>query len=411
MFVIFLSPAYAEEIAWDNDKQKEDYFGVSIPEDEFISFFDSNGIFTVVGNVKNSENFSILPTVLINIQDSDEKISKSFEHVTIPPGKELPFKIKLPEIKSESPILEKPGLSYIPVEHTSSKIQVIYDETLVQHKDGHLTGKIINHGEVPVYNVKVFAIIHGFDHVLDMGQNIDIIEKLEPGETMDFVMYPDPSIESEISYYSCFAVTDSFVRPVYTERNGEKFYFRYDSGSWYTAPQFNEKGTELIMRTQNSFPVGTYANFEFPVFSEDEKFNVFVNNEPKKNIQSIDEMQNWHVAFDVEPYERGEIRIVGFKEGYDPGDAILIPDWIKKSAAWWADSKIEDDVFLRGIEFMIKEKIIIIDSKTENEIQTEEKAIPKWFRNNAAWWSQDNIENETFAKGLEYLVNYGIIKT
>ena len=100
-------------------------------------------------------------------------------------------------------------------------------------------------------------------------------------------MYPDPSINSEISYYSCFAVTDSFVRPVYTERNGEKFYFRYDSGSWYTAPQFNDNGTELTMRTLNSFPLGTYANFEFPVFSEDEKFSVFVNGEPKKIFKAL----------------------------------------------------------------------------------------------------------------------------
>ncbi|MGI9567256.1 MAG: peptidase [Nitrosopumilus sp.] len=411
VFSIVSSTAYSYESEWENEQTSSNSGTVSIPEDEFISFFDSNGIFTVVGNVKNSENFPILPIVLINIQDDDRTVSKSFEHVAIPQGKELPFKVRFPEVTGKNPILEKPEISYVPTKYVSSEIQVIYDETLVQHTDGHLSGKIINYGEVPVYNIKVFAIIHGFEEVLDMGQNIDMIEKLEPGETRDFVMYPDPSIKSEISYYSCFAVTDSFVRPVYSERNGERFYFRYDSGSWYTAPQFNEKGTDLTMRTQNSFPLETYTNFEFPLFSEDEKFSVFVNGELKENIQSIDEMQNWHVAFNVEPYESGEIRITGFKEGYDPGDAVLIPDWIKTRAAWWADSKLEDEVFLKGIEFMIKEKIITIESKTENGTKTAEKTIPEWFRNNAMWWSQDNIENETFAKGLEYLINYGIIKT
>jgi hypothetical protein len=237
---------------------------------------------------------------------------------------------------------------------------------------------------------------------------MEFIEKIEPGQIMNFSMYPDPSITSDVYYYSCFAVTDSFVRPVYTERNGERFYFRYDSGSWYTAPQFNEEGTELTMRTQNSFPVETYANFEFPLFSEDEKFSVFVNDQPKKHIQSIDEMKNWHVAFNVEPYESGEIKITGFKEGWDPGEVVLIPDWIKYNALWWAEKQIEDEVFVRGIEFMIKEKIIMITAESQN--QDRKTIIPDWFRNNALWWSQDSIENETFAKSLEYLLNRGIIQ-
>jgi len=162
------------------------------------------------------------------------------------------------------------------------------------------------------------------------------------------------------------------------------------------------------MRTQNSFPIETYANFEFPLFSEDEKFSVFVNDQPKKSIQSIDEMKNWHVAFNVEPYESGEIRITGFEEGYNPGEAVLIPDWIKYNAAWWADEQVGDEVFVRGIEFMIKEKIIIIPA--ESITQDRVIMIPDWFRNNALWWSQDSIENETFANGLEYLINNGIVQ-
>ena len=67
-----------------------------------------------------------------------------------------------------------------------------------------------------------------------------------------------------------------------SERNGEIFYFRYDSGTWFTAPQFNDIGTEMTLRTQNSFPLKTYANFEFPSFSENEKFSVYLNGQEKK---------------------------------------------------------------------------------------------------------------------------------
>jgi len=32
-----------------------------------------------------------------------------------------------------------------------------------------------------------------------------------------------------------------------------------------------------------------------------------------------------------------------------------VPDWIKTNAKWWADGSIDEDTFLRGIEFLMKE--------------------------------------------------------
>ncbi len=407
IFFVFTQFSYANEL--ETESSFVNSSKVWIPEEEFLAYFDSNGIYTVVGNIKNENNFAIIPTITVSINDENKMHLKTIQHVPLSAGTEIPFKIKFPEVTGNTPVLMPSQLTFEKTEKDPISIEILYDKTLIKHEDGHITGRIQNTGDKTIYYPKVFAVVHGYEMVLDIAQNMEFIEKIEPGEIVDFSMYPDPSITSDIYYYSCFAVTDSFVRPVYTERNGEKFYFRYDSGSWYTAPQFSEKGTELTMRTLNSFPLETYANFEFPLFSEDEKFSVFVNDEPKKSIQSIDEMQNWHVAFIVEPNESGEIRIIGFKEGYDPGEAVLIPDWIKFSAASWAEGEIEDEVFVRGIEFMIKEKIISI-STTSDEIQNIETTIPKWFRNIALWWSQDNIENTTFAKGLEYLINRGIIQ-
>jgi len=35
-----------------------------------------------------------------------------------------------------------------------------------------------------------------------------------------------------------------------------------------------------------------------------------------------------------------------------------IPSWIKNNAGWWADGIIDDDSFVQGIEFLIKQGII-----------------------------------------------------
>jgi len=31
-----------------------------------------------------------------------------------------------------------------------------------------------------------------------------------------------------------------------------------------------------------------------------------------------------------------------------------IPDWVKNNAGWWADGQIDDNSFVQGIQFMIK---------------------------------------------------------
>ena len=69
--------------------------------------------------------------------------------------------------------------------------------------------------------------------MLDVVHNIEYIEKIEPGEIIEFSMYPDPSITDDIFYYSCFAPVDSTVIPVSTKKNGGDFDFIYALNKFY----------------------------------------------------------------------------------------------------------------------------------------------------------------------------------
>ena len=320
--------------------------GVFIPENEFIGYVDVDGVYTVVGAIKNFEDFPIVPTILIQIQDGENLIKKPFTFVNIMPGNTLPFKVKFPNLTSPSIVLLEPKTSYLPGTERFIPVEVLYGDSLIKHDDGHLTGRIINTGERPITNLKVYALIHGLDNkVLDMGQSIERIDQILPGEIKEFTMYPDAAITDQISYYSCFAVGDSTVIPQFAIRNGARFDYRYDSYTWYSNAKFNDEGTELSMTTLNSFPLETYANFEFPVDSENEKFQVYVNEKLKTNIQSKDEWGNWHVAFTVEPRESGNVLITGFSKDWQPRKEIAIPDWVRNNAAWWSEGKILDNDF------------------------------------------------------------------
>lgn len=291
------------------------YADVWIPDNEFVGYFDSGGIYTVVGAVKNTEPYAIVPTVNIEIVENGQTVSVSQTLPTVFPNKDIPFRIAVHQIKSADVVLQMPKITYVQDAVTPQpNIQVVYDKTLIKHDDGHLTGRIINMGNQTEYGLKVYALIHGEGNkVVDVGINVERIEKIEPGQTVDFTIYPDPAVASGVNFYSCFAIGDETIVPLYAMRGGQRFDFRYDSTASFSVVGFDRTGTALSIYGINSFKVPAYVSFEFPRASDGEKLEVLVNDEPVRFIQSLDEYGNWHVAFDVEGASQNDIVIRGFE--------------------------------------------------------------------------------------------------
>jgi len=86
-----------------------------------------------------------------------------------------------------------------------------------------------------------------------------------------------------------------------------------------------------------------------------------------------------------------------------------IPDWIKTHAGWWASGQIDDSAYLLGIQYLIKEGIMVIPS-TEMSESSGSQEVPVWIKNNAGWWAGGQIDDITYVSGIQYLVNVGIIK-
>ena len=87
----------------------------------------------------------------------------------------------------------------------------------------------------------------------------------------------------------------------------------------------------------------------------------------------------------------------------------VIPSWIKNNAGWWADDQIPDSAFLQGIQFLIKEGIMVIPS-TETTGSSSSQEVPAWIKNNAGWWADGQIDDDSFVSGIQYLVKAGIIQ-
>jgi hypothetical protein len=87
---------------------------------------------------------------------------------------------------------------------------------------------------------------------------------------------------------------------------------------------------------------------------------------------------------------------------------ISIPEWIRSNAGWWAEGQIDDGTFIQGIEYLIKNDIILIPKTQQASSNTHE--IPDWVKNNAGWWADGLISEDDFVNGIKYLVEHGIIK-
>ena len=334
---------------------------VYIPANEYVGFYDHDGVYTVIGGVKNTEMHPVIPTVSVSVTDDDRVFSEEYKFSPIMPAQMLPLKIKLPQITSENPILEPAQISFEVTEYRFEGGYVLYDDSLILHDDGRMTGKIKNGGEQTFQNFKVYALIKDKnENILDVAssQKFDL---MEPGDTLEFEMIPHPKIADKINLYSCFGFGGEEIFPLNSERNDEQYTFRYDSGAWFTEPEFNLEGTDLSMYTFNSWHLDMNASLEFPQSSIHEDLEVYLDNGKVQSLQSLDEMGNWHVYFTVPNFYQGNTVITGFKQ---PDGSVVIPEEIDLTTLVMAE--VTDGQIIRIIADTTN-TALVIDLETTND--------------------------------------------
>jgi len=93
----------------------------------------------------------------------------------------------------------------------------------------------------------------------------------------------------------------------------------------------------------------------------------------------------------------------------DESSKYDIPSWIKNNAGWWAGGYIDDDSFVQGIQFLIKEGIMQIPPTSQGS-STGSNEIPSWIKNNAGWWADGQIDDDSFVQGIQFLIKEGILR-
>jgi hypothetical protein len=163
--------------------------------------------------------------------------------------------------------------------------------------------------------------------------------------------------------------------------------------------------------------------YELKIFHDGEKIfsksNVSSDAKSTEGRTSNKNDFEWNIPSDVsgiiivkfENLDNSKVANLEFPLIVDRKDSVKqdyqIPEWVKNNAGWWADGQIPDSAFIDGIEFLIKDGIVvvsIVESQAENS-----SIIPEWIKTNAGWWADGAIDNRTFANGIEFLIKIGLI--
>ncbi len=86
-----------------------------------------------------------------------------------------------------------------------------------------------------------------------------------------------------------------------------------------------------------------------------------------------------------------------------------IPSWIKSNAEWWAAGQIDDDSFIQGIQYLIKEDVLKIPPTSQGS-DSGSSDIPSWIKSNAEWWAAGQIDDDSFIQGIQFLIKEGIMR-
>jgi hypothetical protein len=88
-------------------------------------------------------------------------------------------------------------------------------------------------------------------------------------------------------------------------------------------------------------------------------------------------------------------------------DTTTIPTWIKSNAKYWKDGQIGDDEYVKGVQYLIQNGIMQIPS-SDKPVEKSSK-IPSWIKNNAGYWSDGSLGDSEYVSAIQYLVGMGVI--
>ena len=213
-------------------------------------------------------------------------------------------------------------------------------------------------------------------HFLLSKENIlDIAKTIKPGtKTMEFSLSPDTGMMTDKNSFDIKFDSGAFARVQYDSKliSGEKIPFEitfFDKNNkllkWTTyGYRIEDSSGTKIYESKNTNPntpgILLTEGIDKPEFNFKStgkyKMTLAIFSHGLDNLQTFSGIAS--TSFDI---GSGSNQTPSPNTDGSGTGANKIPSWIKNNAGWWADGSIDDNSFVQGIQYLIKEGIMKIE--------------------------------------------------
>lgn len=87
---------------------------------------------------------------------------------------------------------------------------------------------------------------------------------------------------------------------------------------------------------------------------------------------------------------------------------ISIPKWVKTTAKLWSQGDIGNDEFIKGIQYLIQQGIMHVPHSVQGTNSSQ--SIPTWIKHSTGMWSKGQTTDNEFVQSIQWLISKGIIQ-
>ena len=311
---------------------------------EFGSFMDSNDRLNIVGVVDNNGDYPIGQVIVglnltassgglseglsdfgdVNTDDAQSQANTANASTTttttimaptfarvIYPGTGAPFKI----------VLERSGVSMAsigqPFIYAFNQLDTTYYDILKLNytnmavgSERALVGTVENTSPFSVHNVRVYASAHDNNQTQIDSAISKNIPTIEPGQEIQFELIPNPSIKSDVIYYSCAGV--ELDAPITTLKTPDGGFVAYDLQALAKIIdlKYNSSSNSIVFGADHYNPDGGSITMKVPQMYDDQKISVLMDGKPANTAEITADGKTIKIDIFIPPEEH-QLQILG----------------------------------------------------------------------------------------------------
>ena len=227
------------------------------------------------------------------------------------PGTGVPFKIVLEGSEVSIASIGQPFIyAFNQLDTTYYDILKLNYTNMAVGSERALVGTVENTAPFSVHNVRVYASAHDNNQTQIDSAISKNIPTIEPGQEIQFELIPNPSIKSDVIYYSCAGV--ELDAPITTLKTSDGGFVAYDLQALAKIIdlKYNSSSNSIVFGADHYNPDGGSITMKVPQMYDNQKISVLMDGKPANTAEITADGKTIKIDIFIPPEEH-KLQILG----------------------------------------------------------------------------------------------------